>query len=103
MRQLKRMSLKKSESLRRMTSWQFWPEYSSISNRTREQVVEMLVLCRDKAGPPCDTLKQHRANVDWQLALAGTEYLGQQTSRCLDHCQDSLVIRVHPVTNVVGQ
>ena len=30
MRQLKRMSLKKNESLRRMTSWQFWPEYSSI-------------------------------------------------------------------------
>ena len=29
-RQLKRMSLKKNESLRRMTSWQFWPEYSSI-------------------------------------------------------------------------
>ena len=31
MRQLKRMSLNQNESLRRMTSWQFWPEYSSIA------------------------------------------------------------------------
>ena len=30
MRQLKRMSLNQNESLRQMTSWQFWPEYSSI-------------------------------------------------------------------------
>ena len=39
MRQLKRMSLNQNESLRRMTSWQFWPEYSSIEIVTRSYIV----------------------------------------------------------------
>ena len=92
MRQLKRILLNQNESLRRTTSWQFWPEYSSI-NAATNATCEARKLAQSVAvrNKNVTVLKMITLLIALAFVFALVSYYTEHCGACSDQTQTARV------------